>query len=133
VPLNHDLNHRFFVVWRLVCPRWCLAIQAWWASTIEELEPMVLRLFVEPEHLLAIPVAPPPYWGLKELLKAAFAPSGFATGRPWGACLAEPPTAKGRNWGVGDTRCGVANRCTSVGLVGFAGCRGRVGRRVRFG
>jgi len=42
-----------------------------WASSLEEL---VLRLFAEPERLQAIPVAPPPYWELKDLLKALFAP-----------------------------------------------------------
>ena len=45
-----------------------------WASTIEELEELVLRLFSKPERLQAIPVAPPPYWELKALLKAALAP-----------------------------------------------------------
>ena len=39
-----------------------------WASTIEKLEELVLRLFAEPERLRAIPVAPPPYWELKALL-----------------------------------------------------------------
>jgi hypothetical protein len=45
-----------------------------WASSLEELEDLVLRLFAEPERLRAIPVAPPPYWELKDLLKTAFAP-----------------------------------------------------------
>jgi hypothetical protein len=35
---------------------------------------LVLRLFAEPARLRAIPVEPPPYWELKELLKAALAP-----------------------------------------------------------
>jgi hypothetical protein len=35
---------------------------------------LVLRLFAEPARLRAIPVAPPPYWVRKGLLKAAFAP-----------------------------------------------------------
>jgi hypothetical protein len=34
----------------------------------------VLRLFAEPARLRAIPVAPPPYWELKDLLKAVLAP-----------------------------------------------------------
>ena len=45
-----------------------------WASSLEELEELVLGLFAEPERLRGIPVAPPPYWHLKDLLKAAFAP-----------------------------------------------------------
>ena len=42
-----------------------------------------------------------------------------------GVCLAEPRTAKGRNLGS-RTPDGIANRCTKIGLVGFAGCRGLV-------
>jgi hypothetical protein len=45
-----------------------------WASTLEDLKALVLRLFAEPELLRTIPVAPPPYWELKDLLRAAFAP-----------------------------------------------------------
>ncbi len=45
-----------------------------WASSIEQLEALVLQLLAEPERLRAIPVAPPPYWELKDLLKAALAP-----------------------------------------------------------
>jgi hypothetical protein len=41
---------------------------------LEELEELVLGFFAEPERLRAISVAPPPYWELKDLLKAAFAP-----------------------------------------------------------
>jgi len=33
VPLNHNLNHRFFELMAAVFPRWCSAIPAWWAST----------------------------------------------------------------------------------------------------
>ena len=32
------------------------------------------RALAKPERLQAIPVAPPPYWELMDLLKAAFAP-----------------------------------------------------------
>ena len=88
VPLNHDLNHRFFEVMAAGVPQVVFADpglvgehrhlaerpDVFWASTIEELEALVLRLFAEPERLRAIPVAPPPYWELKDLLKAAFAP-----------------------------------------------------------
>jgi hypothetical protein len=41
---------------------------------LEELEELVLGLFAEPERLRRIPVVAPPYWELKDLLKAAFAP-----------------------------------------------------------
>ena len=41
------------------------------AASLEEL---VVQLLSEPERLRAIPVAPPPYWELKHLLKAALAP-----------------------------------------------------------
>ena len=40
---------------------------------------------------------------------------------------------KGPKLGAADTRYGVANRCTSIGLVGFAGCSGRVGFWGSFG
>jgi hypothetical protein len=33
VPLNHDLNHRFFEVMAAGALRWCSAIPAWWANT----------------------------------------------------------------------------------------------------
>ena len=88
VPLNHDLNHRFFEVMAagvpqvvfgdpgLVGEHRALAKRpdVFWASSLEEPEELVLRLFAEPERLQAIPVAPSPYWELKDLLKAAFAP-----------------------------------------------------------
>jgi len=88
VPLNHDLNHRFFEVMAAGVPQVVFGDpglvgehrhlaerpDVFWASSLEELEALVLRLFAEPARLLAIPVAPPPYWELKELLKAAFAP-----------------------------------------------------------
>jgi hypothetical protein len=88
VPLNHDLNHRFFEVMAAGAPQVVFGDpglvgeqrhlaerpDVFWASTIEELEELVLRLFAEPERLRAIPVAPPPYWDLKALLKAALAP-----------------------------------------------------------
>jgi hypothetical protein len=88
VPLNHDLNHRFFEVMAAGVPQVVFGDpglvgehrhlaerpDVFWASTLEELEALVLRLFAEPERLRAIPVAPPPYWELKDLLKAAFTP-----------------------------------------------------------
>ncbi len=88
VPLNHDLNHRFFEVMAAGAPQVVFGDpglvgehrhlaerpDVFWASSLEELEALVLRLFAEPARLRAIPVAPPPYWELKDLLKAAFAP-----------------------------------------------------------
>jgi len=88
VPLNHDLNHRFFEVMSAGVPQVVFGDPSlvgehralaerpdvFWASSLEELEDLVLRLFAEPERLQAIQVAPPPYWELKDLLKAAFAP-----------------------------------------------------------
>jgi hypothetical protein len=82
VPLNHDLNHRFFEVMAAGVPQVVFGDQGlvgehrhlaarpdvFWASSIEELESLVLRLFAEPARLRAIPVAPPPYWELKDLL-----------------------------------------------------------------
>ena len=82
VPLNHDLNHRFFEVIAagvsqvvfgdpgLVGEHCHLAERpdVFWASSLDELEALVLRLFAEQERLRAIPVAPPLYWELKELL-----------------------------------------------------------------
>ena len=87
VPLNHDLNHRFFEVMaagsplvvfgdpELVGEHRHLAERpdVFWAFSLEALEERVLNLFEQPEHLRAIPVEPPPYWELKDLLKAAFA------------------------------------------------------------
>jgi len=88
VPLNHDLNHRFFEVMAAGVPQVVFGDRGlvgehralaerpdvFWASSLEELEDLVLGLFAEPELLRAISVAPPPYWELKDLLKAAFAP-----------------------------------------------------------
>ena len=88
VPLNHDFNHGFFEVMAAGAPQVVFGDlglvgehrhlaerpDVFWASSIDELEALVLRLFAEPERLRAIPVALPPYWELKDLLKAAFAP-----------------------------------------------------------
>jgi len=88
VPLSHDLNHRFFEVMAAGAPQVVFGDpglvgdhrhlverpDVFWASTVDELEALVLRLFAEPERLRAIPVAPPLYWEIKDLLKAALAP-----------------------------------------------------------
>jgi len=65
VPLKHDLNHRFFEVMAAGLPQVVFG------------DPGLVgehRHLAEPDRLRAIPVAPPPYWELKDLLKAALAP-----------------------------------------------------------
>ena len=88
IPLNHDLNHRFFEVMAAGVPQVVFGDKGlvgehralaerpdvFWASSLDELEEMVLSLLADPAALQGIPVAPPPYWDLKTLLKAAFAP-----------------------------------------------------------
>ena len=88
VPLNQDLNHRLFEVMAAGVPQVVfgdrsllgsgspLAIRPdlFWTNSIEELEILVQRLFTDPNKLISIPVEPPPYWNLKELLKTALAP-----------------------------------------------------------
>lgn len=88
IPLNDDLNHRFFEVMAsgvpqvvfgdpgLVGEHRALAERPdlFWASSLDELEELVLGLLANPAALRAIPVEPPPYWELSTLLKAAFAP-----------------------------------------------------------
>jgi len=88
VPLNHDLNHRFFEVMAAGVPQVVFGDpglvgehrhlaerpDVFWANNLEELEEIVLKLLAEPQLLRAIRVAPPPYWELSNLLKAAFAP-----------------------------------------------------------
>ena len=88
VPLNNDLNHRFFEVMAVGVPQVVFSdpgltgdnralaerSDVFWTSSIEELEELVLRLFAEPNKLKRIPACPPAYLELKELLKAALAP-----------------------------------------------------------
>jgi len=88
VPLNHDLNHRFFEVMAAGVPQVVFGDpglvgehrhlaerpDVFWASDLETLENLVQQLLATPDQLKAIPVSPPPYWPLKKLLKAAFAP-----------------------------------------------------------
>lgn len=87
VPLNQDLNHRFFEVMAAGVPQVVFGHPSllgehrylaerpdvFWASSLAELEALVAGLLAEPERLRAIQVAPPPYWELQDLLKAAFA------------------------------------------------------------
>ena len=88
VPLNHGPGHRFFGVMAAGVPQVVFGDpglvgehrhlaerpDVFWASSLEQLEELVLQLLAQPERLQAIPVEPPPYWELKDLLKAAFAP-----------------------------------------------------------
>ena len=88
VPLNNDLNHRFFEVMAagvaqvifgertLMGGLHQLADRSdvFWANSLDELEVLVQHLFANPEALLRIPVAPPNHWPLKSLLKEALAP-----------------------------------------------------------
>ena len=85
---KHDTGHRFFEVMAAGVPQVVFSDpglvgehrqlaerpDVFWASSLEQLEELVLELLAEPERLRAIPVAPPPYWELKDLFKAAFAP-----------------------------------------------------------
>ena len=88
VPLNQDLNHRLFEVMAAGAPQVIVGDRSllgnnsslanrpdlFWANSIEALEDLVQRLFADPNKLKSIPVGPPPYWDLRALLKAAFAP-----------------------------------------------------------
>jgi hypothetical protein len=88
IPLNHDLNHRFFEVMAAGVPQVVFGNPAlvgehralaerpdvFWASSLDELEELVLHLLADSAALRAIPVEPPPYWELGTLLKVAFAP-----------------------------------------------------------
>jgi hypothetical protein len=88
VPLNHGPGRRFFEVMAAGVPQVVFGDPGlvgehrqlaerpgvFWASSLEQLEALVLQLLADPERLRAIPVAPPPYWELKDLLKAALAP-----------------------------------------------------------
>lgn len=88
IPLNNDLNHRFFEIMAAGSPQIVFGDanltgehgylserpDIFWCSTIEQLEETVLQLFSNPNHLLSIQVEPPCYWELKNLLKIALAP-----------------------------------------------------------
>ena len=88
VPLNQDLNHRLFEVMAAGVPQVIFGHPSllgdnsplsnrpdlFWASSIDELEALVQRLFADLSKLKSIPVAPPPYWKLKTLLNQALTP-----------------------------------------------------------
>ena len=88
VPLNHDLNHRLFEVMAAGVPQVVFGHPSllgdnselirrpdlFRAQSIESLEALVTRLFSEARWTQNRPVAPPPYWDLKVLLKRALAP-----------------------------------------------------------
>jgi len=109
VPLNHDLNHRFFEVMAAGVPQVVFGdpglvdehrhlaerTDVFWASSLEQLESLVVQLLAEPERLRAIPVAPPQYWELKDLLKAVLAPSAQPTNGTSPATASLPPIPSG--------------------------------------
>ena len=88
VPLNNDLNHRFFEVMAAGVPQVIVGDRnlmgdlnqladrpdVFWANSLDELEALVQHLFANPESLLHIPVAPATDWPLTRLLKKALAP-----------------------------------------------------------
>ena len=88
VPLNQDLNHRLFEVMAAGVPQVVFGHPSllgenspltnrpdlFWVQSIEELEKVVKQLFSDPIRLRTTSVNAPPYWELRALLKAAFAP-----------------------------------------------------------
>ena len=88
VPLNNDLNHRFFEVMASGVPQVIVGDlsqmgglhqladrpDVLWANSLDELEALVQQLFANPEALLRIPDAPPTEWPLTSLLRKALAP-----------------------------------------------------------
>lgn len=86
VPLNHDLNHRFFEIMAAGAPQIVYGDpglvgenmelahrpDVFWAKGIDELEQLASRLLRDPEALSSIVVDPPPYRSMNELLKLIF-------------------------------------------------------------
>ena len=99
VPLNHDPGSRFFEVMAAGVPQVVFGDpslvdehralaerpEVFWASSLEELEELVLRLFAKPERLRGIPVAPPPYLGAE-----GFAEGSICTVKPLKKCILPP-------------------------------------------
>ena len=87
IPLNKDLNHRFFEIMSAGVPQIILGSKAllgenqnlakrddiYWASSIEEIENTAKTLFENHDYLESIKIAPPPYIPIKQLLKKSFA------------------------------------------------------------
>ena len=88
IPLNQDLNHRFFEVIAAGAPQIVFGSKdllgnnatltkrkdIFWASSIEEIESITLELFKKPQQLLDIFIEPPQYWELQALIKAGLSP-----------------------------------------------------------
>lgn len=86
VPLNNDLNHRFFEIMAAGVPQIVLANPAlvgphrelasrpdvFWANDVQQVEAIAEKLLADPVALGAIPVDPPPYQPLLKLLKQVF-------------------------------------------------------------
>jgi hypothetical protein len=87
IPLNNDLNHRFFEIMsagapqivyadpELLGPLHCFARRrdVFWCNQVEQLEALVLNLLAD-AGLDDLVASPPPTMGLSELLKACFGP-----------------------------------------------------------
>tara|TARA_Y100001968_G_C19428984_1_gene755959 strand:+ start:1227 stop:2132 length:906 start_codon:yes stop_codon:yes gene_type:complete len=86
IPLNNDLNHRFFEIIAAGIPQIVLGKKEilgdsqellnrkdiFWASTVNEIEKVTKELFANPEALKSIEVLPPNYLSITELLKKIF-------------------------------------------------------------
>ena len=86
VPLNNDLNHRFFEIMAAGAPQIVLANPAlvgphrelasrpdvFWAKDVQQVEAIAEKLLADPVALGALPVDPPPYQPLLKLLKQVF-------------------------------------------------------------
>lgn len=92
IPLNNDLNHRFFEVMAAGTPQVVFANQAllgplkqfasrpdlFWVEQVEQLETLVLKLLSDP-CLERLTVAPPPEPTLHQLLRQCLAPPSTHT------------------------------------------------------
>ena len=88
IPLNNDLNHRFFEIMAAGVPQIVFGKPSivgehsyladrpdvFWASTLVELETQVNLLLKNLKELREIRVDQPTYWDMKDLLKAALGP-----------------------------------------------------------
>ncbi len=86
IPLNQDLNHRFFEIMSAGIPQIIFSNRSilgsdkslanrediFWASSIEEVEAITRHLFANKEYLMSIKVPPPPYITIQELIKKSF-------------------------------------------------------------
>jgi hypothetical protein len=91
VPLNNDLNHRFYEVMAAGAPQLVFGRPTLlgplqelanrpdliWVDQLEQLEAVATALLNDPA-LAARPVAPPPEWPMHELLKRALGPAAAA-------------------------------------------------------